>query len=227
MRRSLQRNGRRLAVAKVLFVVVALVVGARAFQLQVLQGDRLMRLGQRQHLKEWIVLPKRGAVIDRTGEPLALSLESQSVYVRPHRIQNVDNVSRKLAEVLSLRVAEVKQKITAKKPFVWIKRQISSPEADKIQALNIDGIGMFYEPNRHYPPGSAGRPSDRLCRSRLGRLGRLGAQVQRLHPRRSRLLGYRARCSRTPGFRSGGRRSTDSSGQRHSFDARHRDSTHR
>ena len=153
MRRSLQRNHRRLAITKGLFLAVALVVGARAVQLQVLQGDWLMRLGQRQHLKESIVLPKRGAVIDRTGEALALSLESQSVYARPHRIQNVENVSQKLADILNLRVAEVKQKITAAKPFVWIKRQITSPEAEKIQALNIDGIGMFYEPNRHYPQG--------------------------------------------------------------------------
>ncbi len=153
MRRSIKRNHRRLTITKVLFLVVTLVVGGRAFQLQVLQGDRLMRLGQRQHLKEWIVLPKRGAVIDRAGESLALSLESQSVYARPHRIQNVDNVSRKLAAVLNLRVAEVKQKLTAAKPFVWIKRQITAPEAEKIQVLNIDGIGMFYEPNRHYPQG--------------------------------------------------------------------------
>ena len=133
MRRSLQRNRSPPRVAKVLFVVVALVVGARAFQLQVLQGDRLMRLGQRQHLKEWIVLPKRGAVIDRTGEPLALSLESQSVYARPHRIQNVDNVSRKLAEVLSLRVAEVKQKITAKNPLSGSSGRSPRPKPTKFR----------------------------------------------------------------------------------------------
>ena len=90
MRRSLQRNHRRLWVAKFLFLALFLAVGGRAFQLQVLQGDKLMRLGQRQHLKEWIVLPKRGAVIDRAGEPLALSMESQSVYTRPHRIQEAE-----------------------------------------------------------------------------------------------------------------------------------------
>jgi cell division protein FtsI (penicillin-binding protein 3) len=153
MRRSLQRNHRRLWVAKFLFLALFLAVGGRAFQLQVLQGDKLMRLGQRQHLKEWIVLPKRGALIDRAGEPLALSMESQSVYIRPHRIQEADKVSQRLAEILSLGRAEVRQKIASEKPFVWIKRQVSSPEAEKIQALNLDGIGMYYEPNRHYPQG--------------------------------------------------------------------------
>ena len=88
MKRALQTSHVRLSVAKILFLAIFLVVGGRAFYLQALQGDRLMRLGQRQHLKEWTVLPKRGAVFDRAGEPLALSLEAQSVYARPRRLQS-------------------------------------------------------------------------------------------------------------------------------------------
>src|SRR5438132_8634341 len=153
MRRSSQCNQWRLGAAKILFLAMFLVIGGRAVQLQILQGEKLMRLGQRQHLKEWIVLPKRGAMFDRAGEPLALSMESQSVYARPHRIQDPNQLSRGLAQILNLKVAEVKQKVVAEKPFVWIKRQVSSSEAEKIQALNADGIGMFYEPNRHYPQG--------------------------------------------------------------------------
>ena len=153
MRRPLRRNLRRLGIAKILFLALFLIIGARAVQLQVLQGDKLMRLGQRQHLKEWIVLPKRGALFDRSGEPLALSLESQSVYARPHRIHDPDKLSQTLAKILNMRATEVKEKITAAKPFVWVRRQVSSAEAEKIQTLNAEGIGMFYEPNRHYPQG--------------------------------------------------------------------------
>ena len=153
MRRSTRRNQHRLAVAKILFVALFLLIGGRAIQLQVLQGDKLMRLGQRQHLKEWIVLPKRGALFDRTGEPLALSMESHSVYARPHRIQDPGLLSQTLARILNMRASEVKEKITAEKPFVWVRRQVSSAEAEKVQALNAEGIGMFYEPNRHYPQG--------------------------------------------------------------------------
>ena len=153
MRRSFQTNRFRLLFAKVLFLFVFIIVAGRAFQLQVLQGDKLKRLGERQHLKEWIVLPKRGALLDRAGEPLALSLESQSVYARPHRIQDGEAVSRKLAKILNLNVPDVAQKIASNKPFVWIKRQVAPPEAEQIQALNVDGIGMFFEPNRYYPQG--------------------------------------------------------------------------
>jgi len=170
MRRSLQRNHSRLGVAKILFLAMFLAIAGRAFQLQVLQGERLMRLGERQHLKEWIVLPKRGALFDRAGEPLALSMESQSVYARPHRVQDPEQLSQGLARILNLRAADVKQKLTSDKPFVWIKRQVASPEAEKIQALNPTGIGMFYEPNRYYPQnqlagqliGFVGRDSEGL-----------------------------------------------------------------
>ena len=51
MRRSLQRNHNRLRVAKIFFLALFLVIAGRAFHLQVLQGERLLRLGERQHLK--------------------------------------------------------------------------------------------------------------------------------------------------------------------------------
>jgi len=153
MKRALQTSHVRLTVAKILFLTIFLVVGGRAFYLQALQGDRLMRLGQRQHLKEWTVLPKRGGVFDRGGEALALSLEAQSVYARPRRIQDAAKSARDLARVLKISSAEIKERLTSAKPFVWIKRQISPDEAGQIQNLNIEGVGMFHEPHRYYPQG--------------------------------------------------------------------------
>ncbi len=153
MRRPFKRNRLRLGCVRMVFLAVFLIVGGRAIQLQLFEGDRLMRLGQRQHLKEWIVQPKRGAVYDRGNEPLALSMESQSVYVRPHRLQHLAEVSASLADILKMKRAEVSQKLASQKPFVWIKRQISPVEAERIQALRMDGIGMYIEPTRYYPQG--------------------------------------------------------------------------
>lgn len=153
MRRSYRRNRLRLGAAKILFLFLFAVVAGRAVHLQLVEGERLKRLGERQHLKEWIVLPKRGAVMDRTGEPLALSLEAQSVYARPHRLHDPGAATRALAKILDLNPAEVRQKMTSDKPFVWLKRQISPQEAERIQRLSIEGIGMFYEPKRYYPQG--------------------------------------------------------------------------
>ncbi|MBI2988777.1 MAG: transpeptidase family protein [Deltaproteobacteria bacterium] len=153
MRRSFQGIRFRLAIAGLFFLVMFLAVLVRAFQLQILQGEKLKRLGERQHLKEWIVLPKRGTILDRAGEPLALSLEVQSVYARPRRIKEPERVAQSLAQALGLDQAELQQKLKTEKPFVWLKRQITPKEAETIRALNLEGVGMSSEPNRYYPQG--------------------------------------------------------------------------
>ncbi len=156
MKRSFAGIKFRLALAGVFFLLLFLAITVRAFQLQILEGEKLKRLGERQHLKEWIVLPKRGTILDRSGEPLALSLEGQSVYARPHRLKESQAVGRSLAQALAMDPAEVMQKLAVDKPFVWVKRQVTPKEAERIEALNLDGVGIYYEPNRYYPQGQLG-----------------------------------------------------------------------
>jgi len=143
----------RLGIAGLFFVLMFLAVVVRAFHLQILQGEKLKRLGERQHRKESIVYPKRGTILDRSGEPLAISLQSQSVYARPRRITEPEITARSLAKVLGLSPVEVRQRLTAEKPFVWLKRQIAPRDAEKIRELNLEGVGLYYEPNRYYPQG--------------------------------------------------------------------------
>ena len=165
MRRSLKRVKPRLAFATLFFLLMFLAVGWRAFHLQILQGEKLKRLGERQHLREWIVLPKRGTILDRAGEPLALSLEAQSVYARPRRIKDPESIARTLAQLLGLDSAGVQKRLRTKKPFAWIKRQVTPKEAERIKALNLKGVGMYYEPDRYYPQG-------RLAGQVIGFVGR-------------------------------------------------------
>jgi cell division protein FtsI (penicillin-binding protein 3) len=217
MRRALKTSRVRLGIARILFIAMFLVVGGRAFYLQVIEGDKLMRLGQRQHLKEWTVLPKRGAVLDRGGEPLALSMEGQSVYARPHRIQDIAKAGRDLSRILKISQAELKQKLSSAKPFVWIKRQISPGEAGRIQELNIEGIGMFYEPRRYYPQGQ-------LAGQVIGFVGRDSEGLEGLELRYNDYIRGEPGSSVAPGAcgRSGG--TADSARRRYSFDPGHIDS---
>lgn len=153
MRRSYQEIRKRLAVAGLLFLILFTAVALRAFHLQIIQGERLKRLGEKQHLTEWIVLPKRGTIFDRGGEPLAVSLEAQSVYARPRRLKETETVAHGVARVLSLNAQDVRRRLKSEKPFVWLKRQITPREAEGIQSMSLEGLGMYYEPRRFYPQG--------------------------------------------------------------------------
>ena len=153
MRRSFAGAKFRLGLAGGFFLLIFLTIALRAVQLQIIEGEKLKQLGERQHLKEWIVLPRRGTILDRSGEPLALSLEGQSVYARPNRIKDRQAVGRSLAQALAMDAAEVIQKLATDKPFVWIKRQVTPKQSERIQALNLEGVGIYDEPNRYYPQG--------------------------------------------------------------------------
>ena len=153
MRRSFAGVRLRLGAAGAFFLVLFLAVMLRAFQLQILDGEKLRQLGEKQHLKEMIVLPKRGTILDRAGEPLALSLEGQSVYARPRRIKEPKAIAANLAQALALDPAEVAQKLASEKPFIWLKRQVTPKEAERVEMLNVDGVGIYVEPNRYYPQG--------------------------------------------------------------------------
>jgi cell division protein FtsI (penicillin-binding protein 3) len=153
MRRSFTGVKTRLTLAGIFFVLIFLTVALRAFQLQILQGEKLKLLGEKQHLKEWIVLPKRGTILDRAGEPLALSLEGRSVYARPQRVKEPRAAAQSLAQALGMEPVAVMQKFTTDKSFVWIKRQVTPKEAERVEALNIEGVATSYEPNRYYPQG--------------------------------------------------------------------------
>src|SRR5689334_9320432 len=125
MRRSFAGVRLRLGAAGGFFLIIFLAVALRAFQLQILDGEKLRQLGEKQHLKEMIVLPKRGTILDRGGEPLALSLEGQSVYARPRRIKEPRVIAAKLADALGLEPADVAEKLATEKSFIWLKRQVS------------------------------------------------------------------------------------------------------
>ena len=153
MRRSLKEKKLRLGVAKIFFLLVFAVVAGRAFQLQVLRGPELRRLAEGQHLKKLTSLPKRGAVFDRSGESLAVSLVSHSVGAHPRRIANKERVAAGLAKILHLKPAEVRKDLDSEKPFVWIKRQVTPEQAAEVQQLNVKGVEMSFEPNRFYPQG--------------------------------------------------------------------------
>lgn len=152
-----EKSGRirlRLRLMGGLLFVIFLAVAVRAFQLQVLEGEQLAGLGEKQHLQEWIVRPKRGSILGRDGDPLAISLEAQSVYVRPQRLESHGRAVPMLAGALEMDPGEIRRLIGQDKPFVWLRRQVTPRQAKRVTALRLKGVGMYREAKRYYPRGA-------------------------------------------------------------------------
>lgn len=152
-RDSADRVRFRLRLTGSLLLVLLSAVAARAVQLQAFDGEQLARRGEKQHRHQTVFVPKRGSILSRNGDPLAVSVDVQSVYVRPKRLQSPEKVASKVARALGMTTREVRRKFASKKPFVWLKRQVNPREAKRVRALGLDAIGLSDETKRFYPHG--------------------------------------------------------------------------
>ncbi|OAG71833.1 transpeptidase FtsI [Gluconobacter japonicus] len=102
------------------------------------------------------VLPsvKRATITDRNGQALALSLPVAQVYANPMELIDPEEATKKLKTVLpKLDEAETVRRLSLKKQFVYIARDISPVQEIAINNLGIPGIYFEAGERRHYPLG--------------------------------------------------------------------------
>lgn len=143
----------RIGLVIAVFALGFLLLFGYSFKLQVLDHAKFRQMALARHLHKVKLRPNRGTIFDRNDEPLAVTVETDSVYVRPDKLENVRTAAQSLARVLDLEQAYVLRKFASTKPFVWIKRQIPFEEAARVRELDLPGIAMVKEADRSYPFG--------------------------------------------------------------------------
>ena len=134
-----------------LFAFFFAITSARAFYLQVVQKDELLKLAEKQHQKIVQLTPGRGAIYDRTNSELAVSIEMDSCFAEPRNIEAPEEVAAKLAPLLGMDRELLKQKISGRKGFVWLQRRMLPEQVQRIKQLQLEGIGFVKESKRFYP----------------------------------------------------------------------------
>jgi len=157
----------------VLCGVMGLALGgivSSAWRVQVEDGAAWRDMAEKQRLRRLHIEPKRGTVYDRNGTPLAVSVEVPSVSADVVEMLRADgshaeqdaklhDAADRIARGLSLDAHEVYDKLAARHRFVWIKRRITSAEADFVRDLSdakktqtpIRGLSIEGEGHRYYP----------------------------------------------------------------------------
>lgn len=143
----------RIRMIGVIFVVAFLAIAVRASYLQLVMAEDLAARGKQQHQRVVKLTPQRGAIYDRNGEELALSLEVKSLYANPREIKDEAQVARSLASVLKVSEKRLRRKLSRKKGFVWIDRLLSPEVAQQVAALELPGLHFVREHKRYYPRG--------------------------------------------------------------------------
>jgi len=145
----------RLNVVRLMFIVVVVGLGWRLADIQVLNNDFLRYQGDARHLRKVAVAAHRGMILDRHGEPLAISTPVHSVWLNPQEVDANAAELAQLAKVLNIRLSTIKKKITSNqnREFIYLKRRVQPELAAKVKSLAIAGVALQREYKRYYPTG--------------------------------------------------------------------------
>jgi cell division protein FtsI (penicillin-binding protein 3) len=143
-------------LARIALIWAILILG-RLFQLQILHHDDFLRQAQSQQEKLVEIQAPRGAILDRSGQKLALSLPVDSVCINPLRIKDLSVASDILGRILALDQAalltKMKEAAASRRGFLWVKRRITAEESARLRELQskLDWIELRPESRRFYP----------------------------------------------------------------------------
>jgi cell division protein FtsI (penicillin-binding protein 3) len=129
------------------------ITSARAFYLQVINKEKLVKLAERQYQKIVPLTPVRGVIYDRNNAPLAVSIEMDSCFAEPRSIENIRKTAESLSPLLGIPREALEKKLNGSRNFVWLLRRMPPDQAQKIRELELDGIGFVKETKRFYPNG--------------------------------------------------------------------------
>jgi cell division protein FtsI (penicillin-binding protein 3) len=145
----------RLLVGAAIVVLWAVGIQARLLYLQVYKHEQLQARAENQSERTMDISAKRGDILDRQGHVLAYSVDADSVYGVPSEIESAERAASKLCAALtdcaSKEQGAVAARLRQRRAFVYVRRRVTPPQARRIAALNLKGIGFIKEDRRFYP----------------------------------------------------------------------------
>lgn len=148
-----KRDARMNLAALVLLLGMGLIA-YRLVDLQVVKADRFKNLAEEQRYQLTDLNPRRGCILDREGEVLAISKEAYSIYATPYLVEDAQLAAAELSLVLQRPREELEEILRSDGGFVYIERKVTPEVAEEIEALEIVGIGLEKESKRYYPQGA-------------------------------------------------------------------------
>jgi penicillin-binding protein 2 len=173
--------GRLGVVAVLLFLLLA----ARLWSLQAIQGDYYRVLSERNRMRDFAEPAPRGVIYDRRGQPLVTNRAAFTVSVLPMEVRHPDRLADTLAALLGMDREEILSRLAAgrRRPFepVRMRRDVGKSVVLTIEEhrLDLPGVVIEAEPVREYL-----HPT--LAAHALGYLGEITQDELRVRP------GYRA-----------------------------------
>lgn len=167
-KREQKKISKHISVGVILAWLCFMLLAGRYAWIQIVQGDQFAARMRHESGEERVVQSPRGAILDRNGRELAVSLMMKSLFIDPNSVRDAADVARKLAPLVGLTEDEILRDIDQGGGFVWVKHYLNTDEIAAVRKL-IRGeeyicLGFKDEPKRSYP-------NDELAANVLGFVG--------------------------------------------------------
>jgi cell division protein FtsI (penicillin-binding protein 3) len=147
---KLGKNFRLYLLGGMLFLWCLAICG-RLIYLQIFCYGSFARQAEHQQQREIPLSAKRGAIYDRAGHELAMSVLVDSAFAVPTEVKDlptaVSLITRITGEDRNLVLADCRNH----KTFCWVARKANDETIERIRSLNLQGIHFQKEPKRFYP----------------------------------------------------------------------------
>jgi cell division protein FtsI (penicillin-binding protein 3) len=127
------------------------IIALRAVDFQVIHPDQIIAQAHKRFDHAVELSPNRGTIYDRSGQPLAISLDVKSIAANPRILDRPSQAASQLSRLLGLDRSSLEKRFREKRYFVWVKRHATPDEVAAVKALKIKGLGFYDEAKRFYP----------------------------------------------------------------------------
>jgi cell division protein FtsI/penicillin-binding protein 2 len=143
---------RRVAVTFIGFCIAFAMIVAKAFYVQIINSKKLISYSDSQYIRKVKRYPKRGQIVDRNHNPLAINVKTYGIFSIPKNIKNKKKVIRKLVNIVpSFKFQKIYNKIKNRDKYTWISRK-EKLEPTQVEAIKkLDGIYLEEQASRFYP----------------------------------------------------------------------------
>ncbi|WP_370326253.1 peptidoglycan D,D-transpeptidase FtsI family protein [Euzebya sp.] len=163
------RTSRRLVALLAGYLVLTLVMGWRLVSVQLVDAEVYAGWAHAQTQREVALPATRGALTDREGDPLAMSLAASTIFANPPVLAEAGIDPYVIADRLAAVVPgadpeRLVESLTSDRSFVYLGRQLPRDVGEAVMALELPGVGVLEEPTRVYP-------ADRIASQVIGWAG--------------------------------------------------------
>lgn len=153
---------RRIVFVYIVILIMQTIIVGRYAWVQIVWSPQLQRWAKEQWTNNVVIDAKRGKILDRNLNPIALSgnVDRVDVFIKDVKTAEKkgkitkEQIADKLAPILEMSREEIIKKLSMNYNAVTLKRRIDKQKGNQIRELKLPGIIVSEDTKRYYPNGN-------------------------------------------------------------------------